>query len=538
MSIHKLRTDLGHYFKYVLFFLVLIFAISGAFMFGGNLGDKSSRGSQAGDAAIAKANGIDITRGEFDTMWLQYTKQAEQQGMQLSPMQCADVRASLFQNLVQSKLMLAEAKRLGVDISESKIDETVDKNVAEYLKADRRQVLGNKLSKQQEATDPRQDSAYIEELSRNELSITQVEEQAKSMLPRDQIASQIAIQGLQQLIKSKTAPVTDADVNASYNTYKITQIVIDKLPGAPSEQLKAKADKYYAEVTKPGADFNAIAKEANKGGSAEKAPGAAFSFETRNVVAPEVRDLLAKMKPGAITPVVSVANAYMIIKLDSMVSKLPAKFDKKTVDARRKEIEQDRFMTVAMKFQTDMDKSKKVEVIDPEMKAYWLLGEAQRSMMTDFAKYKQNMAAAEAALKDAAKRSEGVSYTSAKLAQLYMQQNKFADASALLKGMINTQRIANAEVYMMYGDCLVKQNENEEAIKNYQEASAMSKNDPNITQQLQISFTKLGRKDLAAVEQAKLADYAKRRAAFEEMMKKQQGAAPTGKPVSNPAPNK
>ncbi|MCX6346074.1 MAG: SurA N-terminal domain-containing protein [Armatimonadetes bacterium] len=524
MGIYKLRTELGHYFKWILLgVLVPIFVIGGMFAFNQG-GMPTGRGprSDVDSEVIAKVNGLDITRGELEGSWLRTLEQINQSGGQ-SLLMLAQYRGMIFQQMVQSKVMLAAAEQGGVDISDATVDEEITKAVTVFLKNDRKSILG-KLTKQEEAVDPRDDSNYRSELAKLDppSSVGDRERAAISMIPRDQVRAQLAQQGLVKKIQDSAKRVTDADVKASYNVYKLTRIAV---VGAAREQLKTKADKIVAEA-KGGADFKALAKTANAGGPfAKSGSQVVYSFNTRNEVIPAVRDAAEKMKPGDVSPAIDLDSAYIVFKLDEVVPKLPAKMDKKTLDERKKQIEQERQTAASTEFQQKITKARKVEVIDPEMKGYWLLSEA----MTNPAKSVMLRKAAEASFKAALKKKENNIYASAQLATLYFEDGNYKDTETLLNGLLNAAHTGeSAEMRKMFGDVQVKLNKNKDAVVNYKIAGEIARNNnPAVMKQLIAAYKGIGRTDLANEMVAQKADYDKRKAAFEAMQKKQPAAPNT-----------
>jgi tetratricopeptide (TPR) repeat protein len=525
MSIYKLRTELGHYFKWVLLgVLVPIFVISGASYFGNQMGgDSGGSRSDADSEVIAKVNGLDITRGELENAWESRREELQRGGVQ-SLIMLVQYRAQVFQLLVQSKVMLTAAQQEGIDVSDATIDEEVTKAVTGFLKNDQKSILGT-LSKAQEASDPRDDRDYASALAKLDppLSIGDREKYAESMIPRDQVRAQLAQQGLDEKIKGSAAPVTDADVKASYNVCKLTQILV---MGGAKEQLKTKADKILAEA-KGGADFKALAKTANAGGPFDKSGSeVVYSFDTGNVD-PAIRAAAEKMKAGDVNSV-DLDSAFIVFKLDEVVEK-PAETDKKALDERKKQIEQERQMAASTEFQQKITKARKVEVIDPEMKGYWQLGEA----MTNPAKAPTLRKAAEASFKAALKKRVNNIYASAQLASLYFENGNFKDAETLLNGLLNTSRVGeSAEMRKMFGDVQVQLGKKDAAIVNYKIAGDLARNNnPVVMDELIKAFEAIGKTDLSNEMVAQKADYEKRKAAFEASQKK-------AAPAPNTAPKK
>ncbi|MCL5103063.1 MAG: SurA N-terminal domain-containing protein [Armatimonadetes bacterium] len=530
MSIYRMRTEFGHYLKWVLYVIVLIFVIGAIYSFSGGGGiTDGGRQAEGGSDVVAKVNGAEITRNAFDSVWNTYQQRASEARIQ-STLQFADMKAGVLQQMINSYLILSAAQQMGVDISDRKVDEQVEKVVVEFLKQNRESVLGKR--KKYQAEDPRDDGEYKSELANAETSISQQEEMFRQRIPKDEIRAQIAREGITEKIKSEIKPVTDRDVTDSYNLYKVAQILLPK-GGAPEEQLQTKANKIVSE-TKAGGDFNALAKTANADGPLSKTGGKAeYSWETRYMYPPEVREAIERLKPGEVTPAISTGFGIYIVKLENVAPKLPAKIDKKTMNARRKEIAQDREMAAGMAFGKRMSEKRKVQVLDPELQAYWQLSEAQQQYLNQ-AEYRKLRGLAIASLAKAVKERPNNILAKAKLAQLYNEDGQAAKAELILYGMLSGKEVLadTPDLWILLGDAQAKQNKSDKAVKSYQTASESARNDPNIHQQLMLKYKQLGRQDLVAAEQKWQADYDKRMAALKAMEVKNAPKPAPGAPSS------
>lgn len=90
--------------------LILIVALSGA-LGGCNTVD-----------AVARVNGEDITRAEFDRI---YEQVVAQMGGQIDEETAADYKRQLLDMMIESKLITQEAEALGADLSDEAVDEGV-----------------------------------------------------------------------------------------------------------------------------------------------------------------------------------------------------------------------------------------------------------------------------------------------------------------------------------------------------------------------------------------------------------------------------
>ena len=544
MSIYKMRSLFGSWVKIVILGAIIVIFVVGAFWsFGGGAGDMGGKGNVGAlDAVIARVNGDEITRGEFESAWMQAAENARNQGIH-SPLQYADARAGIMQRLVQSRLILQAADELHVDVSDSKAEEEVDKIVTMYLNQNRQVVLG-KLSKKQQATDPRDDSEYRGQLASVGSSIDQQEEMIRSRVPIAEVKADLAKQGIQSELMKRVKPVTQTDIADSYNSYNIRQIVLmaGKLPKA---QVGNKAEKIRAEA-QGGKDFATLAKLNSDYPDKATGGAAVYSFDTRFMFMPEVAKVIQGMKPGEISPIIDTQIGLFIVKLENIVPKMPAKLDAKAKKQRMDQIKQERQMSVMQAFQSEIGSKQKVDVLDPELLAYWQVGQAQQQASNPAA-YQKYMAMALKSMQRAVKERENNQFAQAKLAQLQQQTGHTEEAIRLLYRMLEGKEatVESPDLRIMLGDLLVlkhKPTEDARAIKQYQVASESARNDIAIREQLLTKFQQLKRADLAAQESKLIAEAKQRMADLKALEAKRNpgkgasGAPGAPVPVSNTPP--
>lgn len=531
MSIYKMRTEMGRYFKWLLLIVVVpIFVIGGMNYFGG--GGPGRGGRQMGDQGetIATVNGIEVSRGEFERLWGDAEERARDTGMQ-GAMQLAGLRVQVFQQMIENRLLISAAEQLGVKISDRDVDREIDKFVEEYLRQDRRKILG-KLSPDREATDPRRDREYKNEIAQMGYTIQQREELARMIVPREEVRAQLARSAIDKALASRVKPVTDKDVINSYNVYKIRQILV--AGRMPQEQLENKASKIIAEA-KAGADFAKLAADNSVDPNAKKSGGAAvYSYETRQMFMPEVRDAIERLKPGGISGPIKTPFGIYVIKLESVESRLPEKLDAMARNARREEIKREREALVQMEFQQEVRKKQRIDVKDPELLGYWQMMSAASAGTQE--EYNKQLDLAITALKEANKVRPQV-LAKLQLIRLLDQRGKTEEAVRLLYPMLvgKTQTIESADLRIMLGDMLLRTKVTDSktrAIEQYQEASLVAPRDLKIHEQLVERFEKAGRPDLAAKERAWIADYNAKLAELKELRKKSE--EPKSSPSSSP----
>ncbi|MEN6357532.1 MAG: SurA N-terminal domain-containing protein [Armatimonadota bacterium] len=536
MSIYKLRTEFGQHLKWVMLGIAIIFIVGAIFTFGAMPGSKGGNRVQGGNDVVAVVNGKEIQRSDFENAWEATSEQAKERGIR-SALQLADYRAAVFAQMVQGRLILSEAEKMGVDISDRKVNDEVDKEVVKALMQNRESIMGSDLSDDERTLDPRDDSKFKRELSSIGQSIGVMEDAIREKIPADDIRAKLAYEGIQNKIEKSLKPVSEQDVTDSYNVYKIRQISF--LKGMmPEDQLKTRINKIMTEI-RGGADFAKIAKENSQGSLMNSSSATEYSFDTRWSLPAQVRDAIAKLEPGGVSSPIKTDYGTFIVKLESVTPKLPAKMDKKTNADRRKQIADDRKMAGLMTFQTQMQKDENVKVSDPELRAYWLIVKS-RTAFTDPTKSMKMSADAINALKKARANRLDNQMINAKLAQLLYENGKVKEGLDILYPLVEgaNDTIDTPDLRILLGDMLMAQAAKDKpeqkaattakALEQYKTASDVAHNDRASHEQLVTKFQQLKHPELVAAEQKWLADYDKRAKA---MQAEQRRSAP--KPSEN-----
>jgi peptidyl-prolyl cis-trans isomerase D len=133
---------------------------------------------------------------------------------------------------------------------------------------------------------------------------------------------------------AKEVPVDETALRAYYDTVKDRYIEAEKRrarhvliqAGTDDAAAKKKADDVYAQVTKPGADFAAIAKATSQdAGSAPQ--GGDLGWAERSFFVGPFADALFAMKPGEISKPVKTQFGWHVIKLEEVQAGVQKKFE-------------------------------------------------------------------------------------------------------------------------------------------------------------------------------------------------------------------
>jgi peptidyl-prolyl cis-trans isomerase SurA len=265
--------------------------------------------SKGPDDALAKVNGYKILRSEVDKAYQQQIAGAPQKP---PADQEQALRLELLRQLIDLRLYLQKAEKLGIVATDDEIEARLSQFKAPYT----REELGRKLQ---------------------EMSFT--EEDLKQEMRRNVTVEKL----LNKEISSRVA-ISDSDIQAYYNEHKaqfnviepqyyLAHIIVSSQPNPQSPnhsdrtrtdaQAREKIKRVHDELER-GADFATLATResedpdsARNGGELGSTPKSQL-----NNTDPATRDAIFRLKPGQFSDVISVTNpvthqpvGYRIVKL-------------------------------------------------------------------------------------------------------------------------------------------------------------------------------------------------------------------------------
>ena len=231
-----------------------------------------------------------------------------QQGM-AAPRDEAELQRVVRQvvdDLVREELLVAEAKRQAVEVT----DEDVAPQVERFVQGARQQVGS--------------DERLAEELQRSGLgSIEQWRRSITEQLRKRELQERLLAK-MRQEGTLPPAPVTDAQIAQYFDSLpnKPTRpalvgfrqiIVTPEATPAAKAAAKAKADSVRAELAR-GANFEEVAKRESMDGSAEL--GGDLGWIRRGKTVPEFERWVFSLPPGQMSPVVETSFGYHVIRVD------------------------------------------------------------------------------------------------------------------------------------------------------------------------------------------------------------------------------
>jgi len=242
-------------------------------------------------AVVARVNGEDVAKTDFDRL----LKQMEMQAGQPVPANRRDeVYRALVDQLVTYTALVQETRARGVKVTDAEAKEVSDAKLAEL----RKQMPD--------------DAAFKKALAERNMT----EERLRADIRKD-----LAINKMMEAEFALPPTVSDADVKDFYdkNPDEFTGVRASHIlikPDGFDEASKKKARTAIDDVlkqAKAGTDFGELAKKHSSDGSAQQ--GGDLGFFTKGRMVPEFSDAAFKLQPGQISDVVETQFGYHVIKV-------------------------------------------------------------------------------------------------------------------------------------------------------------------------------------------------------------------------------
>lgn len=257
--------------------------------------DKSAEGSDElpveATGPVAVVNGTEVPASEFNEAVT--LTAGMMQGQPVTKQLAETLKNNILDRLVDMKLIDAALEKADVEVSDEEIDEELAK-FKERLPSDEEY---NKFLEQRGLTEAKMrenisKDRQLRELLKKEYGTEVTEADAKSMYD-----------------SNKERFSHDAQVHARHILLNVEKDADD----AKVAEVKERAEAIAKEAKKPGADFEALAKEKSEGPTASNGGDLGFFEKTRMV--PEFAEAAFAMKPGEISEPVKSDFGFHIIQL-------------------------------------------------------------------------------------------------------------------------------------------------------------------------------------------------------------------------------
>ena len=247
------------------------------------------------DKVIVKVNSEVITQREFDRVFIpvKTNYEANFKGEELEK-RIEEVRGSILQQLINTKLAVSLAKKQKVKIDESELQSRIDK-IKSYYGADETflQALGEKGTNLSE---------FKSEIREQMMAQKIVEQEVASRI----VVTPAEINDIYQKNKEKMVTPRRA---------KIRGILIRKKEGTADDTAKSKMDEVYAKLEK-GRNFNTLAKNYSEGPYAEKSGD--MGFVVPGQLMKEMDTAIFSTKKGNTTDIVETRLGYHVFLVEDI----------------------------------------------------------------------------------------------------------------------------------------------------------------------------------------------------------------------------
>jgi peptidyl-prolyl cis-trans isomerase C len=455
-------------------------------------------GGERAKRIIAEVNGEPIQREQFEMMVSERSR--ERSMVSGDALASIGVRRQVFDEQVQQILIAQAAEKEGIRLSDRDLDREIDKLVDQQVKQEReRAAQGKPMTDQQ-----------FEMVIRSAMgkSVAEWREELKQNWESRKPLLRQAL--LQQKLMEKVAKVpnpSDEELKRSYDLLTIRHILVST-GNRTEEQARKRAEEILQKV-RSGADFAKLAKEFSDDPGSKQNGGSLGAIPRSQVAAlfvPEFAKAVEALQPGQVSDLVKTQYGFHIIRLDGVKPNVPADFEKNKAEYAKQYVETLR-NAKWQQYLAQLRRTAKIEILDPEIKAYEVLDELSRKAGTPeygaaldkaiaaFEKATQEMPSAEAMVV---------------LGELYRAQSEMpglaeparqkARENAITAWQNALQRIESVQLRMRLAELYRKNKQDDLAIKQYEEVGKIAWDKPEIHAQLKSIYKQMGRQDLVQKE--------------------------------------
>lgn len=382
--------EFGSAMSIVFWIIVIIFVVGTYYMYGPGSGPNGPNEGRTRRVTpvVATVNGQPIRRTDFETRF--YLAQRQESSRDITRERY--LKTQILDALVDRELLRAAARAEGIKVTRADIAAKKDEIVQEIIDRQyagpavlRRVLKERNISLEQFKRELRNDpdrmpsddeireSLLFEKLEAHIKDAVQVTEAEAKDSFREVRARHILISP-DRILEESRAKQAQAQPQASQGAGAEGAAQQPKPEAMTEEQAKTEALRIAQDLKRQideGADFAKLAREhSHDPGSA--AQGGDLDWFTRDRMVKQFADVAFSLKPGQVSDPVQTQFGYHIIKVEAERLNLPADFEKN----KQQYIAQ---VTERMKqqawsrYQQELRDAAKIEIADPELRAYKLL---------------------------------------------------------------------------------------------------------------------------------------------------------------------
>lgn len=559
MSIVGMRKGMSSWFRPFMLGLAVVFAIGLAFM-GLNRGNMFGGGEKKDESLIAKVNGDGVIAADF---WSEVGKEKENRKSSGQPgstdvIMDTDIMGTTFDSIVDKLLVMQAAKNEGIKISNRDVNDKIDEIINEHLdymkqsfiaQREAEKAAENKKGKDAAAPEekpvkPEDKTAekpgeapvkdeYTDEMFKQDIlaqtgkSVNDYKKELRGRIDPVTLKLSMTYQALIEKINSQV-DASEATVRATYDEVKFKSFfVTDEMDGATVKvDAKTRADEAVKKIN-GGTDFDAVAKDY----SSTKSSVTSALTKIMNLQ-PSLSKRISALQAGKVSEPIQAQGGFQIIKMLERKSAVPEDFDKKKEDYIKQYRDMKGYELKNLYFDT-LHKNAKIEIFDPELRAYVLLRDI-RSKVGDKKALKETLLKAleeyDTAIKDSGNRYDVSARANAQKAEIYrilrmpdlelaskeeMDKYRAAQKEALEIALQSTE---SSWMRITLADIAIEEKRYDDAVKGLTLVSGDAYNDLGLHQAVLARYEnlkKVGYKDakkLIADEEEWIAAYNKRHA--------------------------
>lgn len=505
----------------IVFWLFIVIFIFGTYYLygpGGGSGPEQAGAERAVSRNVAVVDGTPISRADYEYRLAYFAR--------MQPTDITEQRrlkTMVLDTLIDTQLLLKAARAEGIRVTGADIKAEKDRLVEETLNtqyADRRALRRLLESRNQSLeafkAELRKKLPDDETLRMNLLfekleekikgAVTMTDEELKQSY--EQVKARHILIDPERIIAEAQAAADDAPNNDAVDDQEATETPAN-VGGAESgpemtlEEAKQKAREMLTDLKKQiedGADFAELAKKySDDPGSA--AQGGDLGWFGRGQMVPEFEEAAFSLQPGQVSDIIETQFGLHILKVEDKKLELPEDFEENKEQYRKQKLEERRNQAWQRYIQ-QLRESAKIEIVDPELKAYKLLEEDPV----------KNAAQAVELLAQAAQADPNNASARFELAGLLQQAGQTEEAIRVLTELVESEAGAHsAAAHLRLGMLLKETGRTEEALEQFKSASEWAQGfdwqNMFIHMQLQNIYEEMKKPDLAQQEQAWLDEY-------------------------------
>jgi len=529
MSIQRMRSRFARQLRIALYVLIGAFIVGLPLMFampGGPLHRQGPDSQQTrANEVIAQVNGMPVTRGQLDAQFNVVMGQVlpiyAQIGQPVGVERLWQFRLDAMDQAIAVALMEQDAQARGLAISKGELKAAAENSADQTIEAIKRSVDPASLemiyARVVEERDPGQVREKMKERDFRKWLI------AQELAPDSTLRSRLLENKLRPLVTGQVS-ATEQDLLESYDVAQIRHIVVATHPpdgeARTNEEARARAEELLARI-RGGESFEKVAAEASDDPAAKQNGGLMEDVHRGRM--PEDWDAAVfALQPGQVSDVVELLWGYEIIKMERIERQLPEDFSKNKEKLLADLTERKRTEAWG-KYLTALREKATITYEDPEIVAYQALEKGdQEEALTELEKASETAQAG---------RDLGAAAVFFELATLYASHNEWEKAAeaygvagdSLLQRGAEAVPGARAQALLGMGRAYEHLGDIDEAVIWYTAAGDATEI-PSLHSQLQATFRRLGKDELAQRETQWLADFEQRQKEKQEALAAQQKA--------------